>query len=135
MTNATLVNSRVENMRVSNNSLGVGELKLASGYSIQVAFSNDGTQCIGRYVFRMMDTDHDGAVFDLEVQLAAIFTCSNAITDGLKRQIHGEVYNQMFPIMQKIVREVCEFCGMAGMEIRKDDITPDTIDVKKGSPA
>ena len=38
----------------------------------------------------------------MTVVLVGIFNCTGATTDEVKRQVHGEVYDQLFPFMPSL---------------------------------
>ena len=55
---------------------------------------------MGKLQQTLRDKEFVGGKFTMTVELVGIFNCSNATTDEVKRQVHGEVYDQLFPYMQ-----------------------------------
>ena len=73
--------------------------------------------------------------FTMTVELVGIFNCSNATTDEVKRQVHGEVYDQLFPYMQSQCASLAAASGVPGLMLRKVPIDPNNIAInKKGGP-
>ena len=60
-----------------------------------------------------------------------VFSCTEAYKDEVKRQIHGEVYDQLFPYMQSQVTALAAGAGMPGLMLRKAAIDPNSIAVNK----
>lgn len=58
-----------------------------------------------------------------------------ATTDEVKRQVHGEVYDQLFPYMQSQCASLAAASGVPGLMLRKVPIDPNNIAInKKGGP-
>ena len=52
----------------------------------------------------------------------------------MKRQIHGEVYDQLFPYMQVQCSNLAAASGIPGLMLKKASIDPNTIAVNKRGP-
>ena len=100
MANATLVTQKVQEIHLSNKLEKSGQIQLDSSFSLNVSFSSDGSRCVGKLQQTLRDKEFVGGKFTMTVELVGIFNCSNATTDEVKRQVHGEVYDQLFPYMQ-----------------------------------
>lgn len=71
----------------------------------------------------------------MSVELVGVFSCTGATNDEVKRQIHAEVYDQLFPFMQAHCTSLAAGSGIPGLMIRKIDMDPSSISVaKNGSP-
>ena len=100
MANATLVSQKVQEIHLSNKLEQAGQIQLDSSFSLNVSFANDGTRCVGKLTQTLRDKEFAGGKFTMSVELVGIFNCTGAVTDEVKRQVHGEVYDQLFPYMQ-----------------------------------
>ena len=69
----------------------------------------------------------------MTVELVGIFNCSGATTDEVKRQVHGEVYDQLFPLYAVPVHESGGGVGIPGLMLRKVPIDPNSVAVNKGA--
>ena len=121
MANASLVSQKAQEIHLSN--------KLdQSGH---VSFSNDGTRAVGRLTQTLRDKEFVGGKFTLSVELVGIFNCSGAVTDEVKRQIHVEVYDQLFPYMQSQCATLTAASGLPGLMLGKATIDPNSVAVNK----
>ncbi|MDQ9826298.1 hypothetical protein RFZ44_23670, partial [Acinetobacter sp. 163] len=77
-----------------------GQVQLDSSFSLNVNFASDGSRCLGKLQQTLRDKEFAGGRFTMTVELVGIFNCTGATTDEVKRQVHGEVYDQLFPYMQ-----------------------------------
>ena len=124
MANATLVTQKVQEIHLSNKLEKSGQIQLDSSFSLNVSFSSDGSRCVGKLQQTLRDKEFVG-----------IFNCSNATTDEVKRQVHGEVYDQLFPYMQSQCASLAAASGVPGLMLRKVPIDPNNIAInKKGGP-
>ena len=100
MANASLLTQKVQELHLSNKLEKSGQIQLDSSFSLNVSFAPDGTKCVGKLQQTLRDKEFAGGKFTLTVELVGIFSCTGATADEVKRQIHGEVYDQLFPFMQ-----------------------------------
>ena len=131
MANASLVSQKAQEIDLSNKLDQSGQIQLDSSFSLNVSFSNDGTRAVGRLTQTLRDKEFVGGKFTLSVELVGIFNCSGAVTDEVKRQIHVEVYDQLFPYMQSQCATLTAASGLPGLMIRKAEIDPNTVSVNK----
>ena len=131
MSNATLANQKVQEIHLSNKLDQSGQIQLDSSFSLNVSFSPDGTRAVGKLTQTLRDKEHAGGKFTLSVELAGVFNCSGATTDEVKRQIHLEVYDQLFPYMQSQCATLTAASGLPGLMLRKASIDPNSIAVNK----
>ena len=124
MSNATLANQKVQEIHLSNKLDQSGQIQLDSSFSLNVSFSPDGNRAVGKLTQTLRDKEHAGGKFTLSVELAGIFNCSGATTDEVKRQIHMEVYDQLFPYMQSQCATLTAASGLPGLMLRKASIDP-----------
>ena len=135
MANATLVTQKVQEIHLSNKLEKSGQIQLDSSFSLNVSFSSDGSRCVGKLQQTLRDKEFVGGKFTMTVELVGIFNCSNATTDEVKRQVHGEVYDQLFPYMQSQCASLAAASGVPGLMLRKVPIDQNNIAInKKGGP-
>ena len=135
MANATLVSQKVQEIHLSNKLEQAGQIQLDSSFSLNVSFANDGTRCVGKLTQTLRDKEFAGGKFTMSVELVGIFNCTGAVTDEVKRQVHGEVYDQHFPYMQSQCANLAAASGIPGLMLRKVPIDPNNIAInKKGGP-
>ena len=135
MANATLVTQKVQEIHLINKLEKSGQVQLDSSFSLNVSFSNDGSRCLGKLQQTLRDKEFAGGKFTMTVELVGVFNCSGAISDEVKRQVHAEVYDQLFPYMQSQCASLAAASGVPGMMLRKIPIDPNNIAVNKaGGP-
>ena len=132
MANASLVNQKVQEVHLVNKLEQSGQIKLDSSFSLNVSFAPKGDRCVGKLQQTVRDKVFAGGKFTLTVELVGIFNCSNAVTDEVKRQIHSEVYDLLFPYMQAQCASLAASSGVPGLMLRKATINPDSVAVNKG---
>ena len=115
MANATLVSQKVQEIHLSNKLEQAGQIQLDSSFSLNVSFANDGTRCVGKLTQTLRDKEFAGGKFTMSVELVGIFNCTGAVTDEVKRQVHGEVYDQLFPYMQSQCANLAAASGIPGL--------------------
>ena len=116
MANATLMSQKVQEIHLINKLEQSGQIQLDSSFSLNVSFMSDGSRCVGKLQQTLRDN------------------CTGATTDEVKRQVHGEVYDQLFPFMQSQCASLAAASGVPGLMLRKVPINPDNITVNKGGP-
>jgi len=131
MANASLVSQKVQEIHLSNKLDQPGQIQLDSSFSLNVSFSPDGTRAVGRLTQTLRDKEFVGGKFTMSVELVGVFNCSGAVTDEVKRQIHVEVYDQLFPYMQSQCANLTASSGLPGLMLRKAEIDPNTVSVNK----
>ena len=131
MANATLISQKVQEIHLSNKLDQSGQIQLDSSFSLNVNFSADGTRCLGKLTQTLRDKEFVGGKFTLAVELVGVFSCSGATSDAMKRQVHTEVYDQLFPYMQSQCATLTAASGLPGLMIRKAEIDPNTVAVNK----
>jgi preprotein translocase subunit SecB len=132
MANAALVNQKIQEIHLSNKLEAPGQIQLDSSFSLNVSFSSDGSRCVGKLTQALRDKEFAGGKFTLSVEIVGIFNCSGAVTDDVKRQIHGEVYDQLFPHLQAQCSTLAAASGIPGLMLRKAAIDPNSIAINKG---
>lgn len=132
MANATLVTQKVQEIHLVNKLEKAGQVQLDSSFSLNVSFAPDGSRCVGKLQQTLRDKEFAGGKFTMTVELVGIFNCSDATSDQVKRQIHGEVYDQLFPYMQSQCAGLATGSGIPGLMLRKVVIDPNNIAVNKG---
>lgn len=135
MANASLLTQKVQELHLSNKLEKSGQIQLDSSFSLNVSFAPDGSKCVGKLQQTLRDKEFAGGKFTLSVELVGIFSCTGATADEVKRQIHGEVYDQLFPFMQAQCSSLAAASGIPGLMLRKVTIDPNSIAVNKaGTP-
>lgn len=135
MANASLLTQKVQELHLSNKLEKSGQIQLDSSFSLNVSFAPDGTRCVGKLQQTLRDKEFAGGKFTMTVELVGIFSCTGATADEVKRQIHGEVYDQLFPFMQAQCSSLAAASGIPGLMLRKVAIDPNSIAVNKaGAP-
>ena len=86
---------------------------------------------MGKLTQTLRDKEFVGGKFTLSVELAGIFNCSGATTDEVKRQVHLEVYDQLFPYMQSQCATLTASSGLPGLMLRKAAIDPGSVAINK----
>jgi preprotein translocase subunit SecB len=132
MANAALVTQKVQEVHMTNRLDAPGQVQLDSSFSLNVSFSPDGTRCVGKLHQTLRDKESAGAKFNLTLDMVGIFNCSGATTDEVKRQVHGEVYEQLFPHLQAQCSTLAASTGIPGLMLRKGVIEPGSISVNRG---
>lgn len=136
MANASIIRHRFQKVFMETHLDTPGRIELGSSYSMQVKFSPDGNQCIGIISQKLKDRETDGRKFEMEVELFGIFSCNGATTDEVKRVIHSEVYDLLFPHLQAQCSNLASAAGLPDLMLRKSSIDPNSIEVNKdGVPA
>lgn len=133
MGNATLVTQKVQEIHLINKLEKSGQVQLDSSFSLNVSFSNDGSRCLGKLQQTLRDKEFAGGKFTMTVELVGVFNCTGATSDEVKRQVHAEVYDQLFPYMQSQCASLAAASGVPGMMLRKIPIDPNNIAVNKAS--
>ena len=134
MANATLMSQKVQEIHLINKLEQSGQIQLDSSFSLNVSFMSDGSRCVGKLQQTLRDKEFAGGKFTMTVVLVGIFNCTGATTDEVKRQVHGEVNDQLFPFMQSQCASLAAASGVPGLMLRKVPINPDNITVNKGGP-
>lgn len=134
MANASLVNQKVQEIHLINKLEKPGQVQLDSSFSLNVSFTPDGSRCIGRLQQTLRDKEFAGGKFTMTVEMMGLFSCSGATSDGVKRQIHREVYDQLFPFMQAQCASLAGASGIPGLMLKKAPIDPNSVAVNKGGP-
>ena len=127
MANATLVTQKVQEIHLSNKLEKSGQIQLDSSFSLNVSFSSDGSRCVGKLQQTLRDKEFVGGKFTMTVELVGIFNCSNATTDEVKRQVHGEVYDQLFPYMQSQCASLAAASGVPGLMLGRSPLIRTTL--------
>lgn len=131
MANATLLNQKIQEIHLVNKLEKPGQIQLDSSFSLNVNFAPDGSRCLGKLQQTLRDKEFAGGQFTLTVELVGVFSCTGATSDEVKRQVHGEVYDQLFPYMQAQCASLAASSGIPGLMLRKAVIDPNTIAVNK----
>ena len=134
MANASLINQKVQEIHLINKLEKPGQVQLDSSFSLNVSFTPDGSRCIGKLQQTLRDKEFAGGKFTMSVELVGVFNCSGAFDDHVKRQIHGEVYDQLFPYLQVQCGNLSAASGIPGLMLKKAVIDPNTIAVNKRGP-
>ena len=134
MANASLLTQKVQEVHLVNKLDQSGQVQLDSSFSLNVNFSSDGSRCMGKLQQTFRDKEFAGGKFVMTIELVGIFQCSQAFSDEVKRQIHGEVYDQLFPYMQSQCAALAAASGIPGLMLRKSAIDPNSIAVNKKGP-
>ncbi len=130
-TNAILVSQKVQEIHLSNKLEQRGEIQLDSSFSLNVNFSSDGKSCVGKLTQTLRDKEFAGGRFTMAVEMVGAFQCSGATSDDVKRQIHLEVYDQLFPYMQNQCAALTVASGLPGLMLRKVAMDPNSVTVNK----
>ena len=131
MANATLVNQKIQEIHLVNKLEKPGQIQLDSSFSLNVNFAPDGSRCLGKLQQTLRDKEFAGGQFTLTLELVGVFNCTGATSDEVKRQVHGEVYDQLFPYMQAQCASLAASSGIPGLMLRKAVIDPNAIAVNK----
>lgn len=131
MANALLVNQKVQEIHLVNKLEQSGQIQLDSSFSLNVSFAPDGARCVGKLQQTLRDKEFAGGKFTMTVEMVGVFNCTGAVTDEVKRQIHTEVYDQLFPYMQSQCATLSAASGIPGLMLRKVPIDPNSISVNK----
>ena len=134
MANASLVNQKIQEVHLVNKLEQSGQIQLDSSFSLNVSFASDGAHCVGKLQQTLRDKEFAGGKFTMSVEMVGTFNCTDAVTDEVKRKIHGEVYDQLFPYMQAQCANLAAASGVPGLMLRKVPIDPNSIAVNKAGP-
>ena len=135
MANASLLSHKVQEIHLVNRLEAPGQIQLDSSFSLNVSFAPDGTRCIGKLQQTLRDKEFAGGKFTMTIEMVGSFACAGAVTDEVKRQIHTEVYDQLFPHMQAQCANLATSSGIPGLMLRKMTIDPNSVAVNKtGGP-
>lgn len=129
MANVTLVNQKVQEIHLVNKLAKNGQIQLDSSFSLNVSFAPDGKRCVGKLQQTLRDKEMAGGQFTMTLELVGIFDCTTAVDDEIKREIHAEVYDILFPYMQAQCSTLAGSSGIPGLMLRKVPIDPDNIAV------
>lgn len=133
MANASLITQKLQEVHLVNKLDQSGQVQLDNSVSLNVNFAPDGTRCVGKLQQTLRDKAFAGGKFTMSVEMVGVFNCSGATTDEVKRQIHAEVYDQLFPFMQAQCTALAAGSGIPGLMIRKISMDPGHISVAKNN--
>jgi len=134
MAYATLVSQKVQEIHLSNRLEKPGQIQLDSSFSLNISFTPDNSRCVARYQQTLRDKEFAGGKFTMTVEMAGFFSCTGADADEVKRQIHSEAYDQLFPFMQAQCSSLAGASGIPGLMLRKAAVDPNSVTVNKGGP-
>ncbi len=129
MANVTLVNQKLQEAHLVNKLEKNGQIQLDSSFSLNVSFSPDAKRCVGKLQQTLRDKETAGSQFTMTLELVGVFDCTTAVNDEIKREIHGEVYDLLFPYMQAQCATMAGSSGIPGLMLRKVSIDPEQIAV------
>lgn len=135
MANAALITQKLQEVHLVNKLDQSGQVQMDNSVSLNVNFAPDGSRCVGKLQQTLRDKAFAGGKFTMSVEMVGVFNCTGATTDEVKRQIHAEVYDQLFPFMQAQCSALAAGAGMPGLMIRKIDMDPNRISVAKNGPS
>lgn len=131
MINISLLSQKVQEVHLVNKLDKPGQVQLDSSFSLNVNFLNDGKHCVGRLQQTLRDKEMAGGKFTLSIELTGVFSCEGAVDDETKRQVHAEVYNQLFPFMQCQCAALTASSGIPGLMLRRATLNADNITVNR----
>ena len=134
MANAALLNQKLQEVHLVNKLDQSGQVQLDNSVSLNVNFPPDASRCIGKLHQTLRDKEQAGGKFTMSVDLVGVFSCTGATEDEVKRQIHQEVYDQLFPFMQAQCSALAGASGIPGLMLRKLEMDPNNISVGKTCP-
>ena len=134
MANAALITQKLQEVHLINKLERPGQIQLDSSFSLNISFSPDGSRCLGKLQQTLRDKEFAGGKLTLTVELLGVFQCTGATNDNVKRQIHAEVYDQLFPYMQVQCSNLAAASGIPGLMLKKGVIDPNSIAVNKKGP-
>lgn len=130
MANAELRVTQVTELHFFNRIRQQGnQLQLVSGFSFNVNYSPDGKQAVATLSQSLKD-NMDGTMFLCSVEMKGIFTLSGELTEESKKALHVQCYDEMFPYVQRQVRDLCASSGIPNMMLRKAKINPENVAVR-----
>lgn len=132
MANAELRGVQVTEIHFFNKIRPKGnQLQLVSGFSFNVTYAADGKQAVAT-LYQSLKDNVDGETFFCSVEMRGVFALSGTVDEAAKRDLHALCYDQMFPYIQRQVKDLCASSGIPNMMLRKSKINPENIAFRKG---
>lgn len=110
----------------------VAEKKIELETSIQysVNYSDTDQKCIGDVDITIQDSEHKD-YFTIKYHSLNLFEYSvNVLDDDIKKQIHLQIANELFPFWNSTVSGLCTLCGIPPIRIPMKEILEK--DIKMG---
>lgn len=127
MANAELRGVQVTEIHFFNKIRPKGnQLQLVSGFSFNVTYAPDGRQAVAT-LYQSLKDNVNGEMFFCSVEMRGVFALSGALGEDEKRDLHAYCYDQMFPYIQRQVKDLCASSGIPNMMLRKSKIDPKNI--------
>lgn len=105
------------------------QLKLTSGFSLNVNFTPDGKTAVAR-LYQSLKDNGGGEQFFCSVEMLGVFKLSGELDDAVKKQLHSQCYDDLFPYLQRQVGELCASSGIPNLMLKKSRINPENVVVQ-----
>lgn len=133
MATADLIGTQVVEVHFFNKIQQGTQLKLTAGFSFSVNYAPDGSVAVAK-LYQSLKDNADGEQFFCSVEMRGTFKLSGEIDDEAKKQLHGQCYDDMFPYLQRQVKDLCASSGIPNMMLKKSRINPENIMVQNHAP-
>ncbi len=133
MATADLIGTQVVEIHFSNKIKTPSQLKLNSSFSFNVNYAPDGEHAVASLYQSLKDTD-GGEQFFSSVEMRGTFKLTGELDEVAKKQLHAQCYDEMFPYIQKQVKDLCASSGIPNMMLRKRRINPENVMVQSRGP-
>ena len=133
MATADLIGTQVVEIHFSNKIKTPSQLKLNAGFSFNVNYAPDGEHAVSSLYQSLKDTD-GGDQFFCSVETRGTFKLTGQLDEAAKKQLHAQCYDEMFPYIQKQVKDLCASSGIPNMMLRKSRINPENVVVQDRGP-
>lgn len=131
MANAELRATQVAEIHFFNKIKQQGDqLQLVSGFSFNVNYSPDGKQAVAT-LYQSLKDNAGGELFFCSVEMRGVFSLSGEVNEATKKELHVQCYDQMFPYIQRQVKDLCASSGIPNMMLRKAKINPENVSVRE----
>jgi preprotein translocase subunit SecB len=133
MVTAELMATQVVEVHFFNRIRQGSQIQLTSSFSFNVKYAPDGSQGVAT-LYQSLKDNLDGEQFFCSVEMRGIFQITGDLTDQAKREVHAQCYDELFPYVQRQVKELCAGSGIPNMMLRKSKINPENVAVQNPVP-
>lgn len=123
-----MISYKLQDMQFFNKLEAPGQIQLENNFSFSVDYDRAGTRCVAKLYQCVKDKAADNNhKFFVSVEMLGVFEITGAVSEGDKRAIHVETYNQVFPYAEMLVKQLCAAGGMPNFVLLRHRMTPEQV--------
>lgn len=132
MAELNMISYKLQDLQFFNKLDKPGQVKLTNNFSYSVDYNRENTRCVGKLYQCVKDQSSDGNhKFFVSLELVGVFALSGAVTDEDKKDIHVQTYQQLFPYMEVLAKQVCAAGGMPNFVLLRQKMDRNTVAINK----